>query len=63
MFHCKKCFFYALEEKICATGHTTPNEGVRCYSFTKHVAIDFSCEDNVSDKVQRKSKRHLWAVS
>ena len=54
---CKECFFYNLTDKICAAGHTTPKEAEECYFFTPHVAIDFSCEDGVSDKVQRKVKK------
>ncbi len=55
---CKECFFYDLEAKACAEGHTAPKEGERCYSFTPHVAIDFSYEDGVSDKVQWKVEKN-----
>ncbi len=58
MFHCKKCFFYDLEEKVCAEGHITPKEGERCFSFTPHVGIDFSNEGGVSDKVQWKVEKN-----
>jgi hypothetical protein len=51
---CKECFFYNFTDKNCAERHTTPKEGESCHSFTPHVAIDFSYEDEVSDKVQWK---------
>ncbi len=50
VFHCEKCFFYDLEEKVCAERHTTPKEGEKCYSFTPHVAIDFSFDDKVENE-------------
>ncbi len=52
MLYCKQCFFYNFTEKNCAETHTTPKEGEECDFFTPHVAIDFSYEDGVNDKVQ-----------
>lgn len=52
MLYCKQCFLYSFADKNCAEGHTTPKESEECYFFAPHVAIGFSYEDGVSDKVQ-----------
>lgn len=55
---CKECFFYELEDKVCAERYTTPKKGEECYFFTPHVAIDFSYEDGVRDKVEWKIEKN-----